>query len=236
MPPFWVRFYLRQSLLLAIAGLALLSIFNGNRLDLLLADPWYDQVNHLWPERNAWWSKILIHSWFKGVLILAALACLWTTWRHRKLADHRRWRLVAASAIVVPLMISLWKRTSPLHCPWDVDRYGGFAPYFDLLSSLSSNIAKAGHCFPAGFVSTSGWLLAFALLRYPENRRFSWGAGLGAGALCLGLGFVQQMRGAHFLSHVLWSIWISWALVVALHALLGVWRAPASETPNALSS
>jgi membrane-associated PAP2 superfamily phosphatase len=32
------------------------------------------------------------------------------------------------------------------------------------------------------------------------------------------------MRGAHFLSHTLWSLWVSWAMVVLLHALSGAWR------------
>jgi membrane-associated PAP2 superfamily phosphatase len=26
----------------------------------------------------------------------------------------------------------------------------------------------------------------------------------------LGLGWVQQMRGAHFMSHTLWSGWVCW--------------------------
>lgn len=227
MPTLWARFYLRQCLLLAGSGLALSFLFKGNRLDLLLADPFFDFGNHLWPYRDAWWAKTLVHSWFKKVLILAAIACLWATWRHRKAADARRWRLVAAAIFVVPTVVQIGKRLSPMHCPWDVDRYGGYAPYFDVSALFSTQVSQAGHCFPAGFVSVSSWLLAFALLRYPEDRRFSRRAGLGAVALCLGFGLVQQMRGAHFFSHVLWTLWLSWALVVVLHALLGVWREPA---------
>lgn len=226
MPKFWARFYLRQCLLLAVSGLALAFLFKGNRLDLLLADPYFDFGNHLWPYRDAWWAKTLVHSWFKSLLILAALVFLWAAWKHRRAADRLRWRFVAASIIVVPLVVSLWKHKSPMHCPWDIDRYGGVAPYFDLLSSFRAPIDAAGHCFPAGFVSTGSWLLAFALLRFPEDRRFSYRAGIGAAALCLCLGFVQQLRGAHFFSHVLWSLWLSWALVVALHALLGAWKTP----------
>ena len=44
-----------------------------------------------------------------------------------------------------------------------------------------------------------------------------------AGAV-FGLG--QQMRGAHFLSHVLWTLWLSWAIVLAVHAGVRAWRTP----------
>jgi len=225
-PTFWIRFYRRQCLLLVLSGLAIAFLFKGNHLDLLLADPFFDFDNRLWPDRNAWWAKTLVHSWLKGVLILVALGFLRIAWKHRRMADRRRWRFVASSILVVPLAVSLLKHNSPMHCPWDVDRYDGHSPYLDLLSSFSSHAEIPGHCFPAGFVSTSGWLLAFALLRYPENPRFSRHAAGGALALCLFLGLVQQMRGAHFLSHVLWTIWLSWAIVVLLHALLGAWREP----------
>ena len=230
MPTFWIRFYQRQCLLLVVTGLIIAFLFKGNHLDLLLADPFYSFDDYLWPYREAWWAKTLVHSWLKGVLILAAIGFLWTAWRHRRAADRLRWRFIAASIIGVPLIVSLWKRRSPMHCPWDIDRYGGYAPYFDLLSSFTTHPERPGHCFPAGFVSTAGWLLAFALLRYPENPRFSRYAGGGAVVMCLFFGLVQQMRGAHLMSHVLWTIWLSWAIVLALHAMLGTWRQPPSPT------
>lgn len=126
----------------------------------------------------------------------------------------------------MPLGVTLWKRTSPMHCPWDISNYGGFAPYFDLFSATPPGLIDYGHCFPAGFVSVSSWTLAFALLRYPEDRRFSGLALAGALLTSLFFGFVQIQRGAHFLSHVLWTIWLSWTTVVLLHALLGAWREP----------
>ncbi|MCC7095995.1 MAG: hypothetical protein IT472_02280 [Thermomonas sp.] len=230
MPIFWIRFYQRQCLLLAASGLVIASLFHGNHLDLLLADPFYDLDNRLWPYRNAWWAKTLVHSWLKNVLILAALIFLWTAWRHRRAADRLRWRLVACSIIAVPLTVTLWKRVTSMHCPWNIDRFDGAFPYFDLLSTSPIPLPGPGRCFPAGFVSTAGWLLAFALVRYPENPRFSRNIGGGALVLCLFFGLVQQMRGAHFMSHVLWTIWLSWAIVVLLHALLGVWKQPTSPT------
>jgi membrane-associated PAP2 superfamily phosphatase len=34
------------------------------------------------------------------------------------------------------------------------------------------------------------------------------------------VGYLQQLRGAHFMTHTLWSIWIACTIVVALIAAL----------------
>lgn len=54
----------------------------------------------------------------------------------------------------------------------------------------------------------------FARLRL---RVIAWSALLAGG---LALGWMQQLRGAHFLSHTLWSAWIACAIVLALLVLL----------------
>ena len=226
MPASWRRFYLRQSLLLAASGLALALLFHFTRLDLWLADIWYDPQRQSWPARNAWWAAKLVHQWLRYVLIACALGCIARAWMRRHAADAAGWRVVALSALAVPLAVSVWKRLSSMHCPWDIDRFGGGAPYFDLLATAPAHVDLVGRCFPAGFVSTGGWLLAFALLRYPQDPRFSRRAGSAAVALCLCLGMVQQMRGAYFFSHVLWTLWLSWTVILAIHAATGAWRAP----------
>ena len=47
------------------------------------------------------------------------------------------------------------------------------------------------------------------------------------------LGWVQQMRGQHFLSHTLWTAWLSSALIVALFALFARPLGLASSSPAA---
>ena len=68
----------------------------------------------------------------------------------------------------------------------------------------------SGHCFPAGHASAGfgflgGW---FALHRHLPRLAGFWFLG----ALILGLtfGIAQQLRGAHFMSHTLWTAWICW--------------------------
>jgi membrane-associated PAP2 superfamily phosphatase len=57
--------------------------------------------------------------------------------------------------------------------------------------------------------------------------------GIGAG---LGLGWVQQLRGAHFLSHTLWSAWIAAAIVLLFTRLLLGSERHAAKDPGDASS
>jgi len=129
----------------------------------------------------------------------------------------------------VPVVIAVLRRLSPMHCPWEVADFGGYAPYFDLFTAAPAGL-RAGHCFPAAFVASGSWLLAFALLWYPERKTRSVVVGGAALLLAFAMGWVQQMRGAHFLSHTLWSLWVSWAVVLLVHAACGAWR-EGRETP-----
>jgi membrane-associated PAP2 superfamily phosphatase len=222
-------FYARQAIALLLGALALGVLFHVTRLDLQLARPFYDPVNHTFPWRYAWVSKYLVHRYLKYALLLAGIGVWAYALASRRratgfLATHRRrWWCIAWSFVAVPTVIGILRRLSAMHCPWEVADFGGYAPYFDLLSAAPAGI-RAGHCFPAAFVGSGSWLLAFALLWSPEHKTRSVLVGIAAALLALGMGWVQQMRGAHFLSHTLWSIWISWAVVLLVHAATGAWR------------
>jgi membrane-associated PAP2 superfamily phosphatase len=60
------------------------------------------------------------------------------------------------------------------------------------------------------------WLAAFAVFWLPEQpakamRVFLTGLGVG-----IFMGLVQQVRGAHFLTHTLWSVWIAIAILLII--------------------
>jgi membrane-associated PAP2 superfamily phosphatase len=230
-PRFPRRLYATQAVLLAAVAIALSWVFHATRLDLALATPYYDPVNHTFPWRYAWISKYFVHRYLKYALLVggigvwvAAVLARTGTWRPRLLATHRRrWWFVAWCFVAVPIVIGVLRRMSPMHCPWEISDFSGYAPYVDLWSVAPAGI-RPGHCFPAAFVASGSWLLGFALLWFPEHKLRSVVVGLGALGLSFGLGWVQQMRGAHFLSHTLWSLWVSWLVVLLLHALSGAWR------------
>jgi membrane-associated PAP2 superfamily phosphatase len=219
----------RTGVALVAAGLLLLIVFQFTDLDLRLADAAWDATARRFPAKGEWFAATFMHRWVKLALVAggtltvaAALVDLVRPWRRLDAVGHWRLRLSAAGVVLVPLAIGLWKARSALHCPWDVDRYGGAAPYLRLLDGVPAGWSN-GACFPAGHASSALWLAAFCVWWLPQAPRKAaavFAAGLAAGFV---LGWVQQLRGAHFLSHTLWSVWTAAAVLWALFALLR-WR------------
>lgn len=224
-----IAFYVAQCAVLAVVATVLAIVFHVTDLDVRLERVWYDPAQHAFPWRYAWITKYGVHRYLKylqlGLGVGAWIVALLASRAHDGfLASHRR-RLwcVAASFVAVPIVIAVLHRASAMHCPWDVVDYGGTAPYFDLFSPTPAGIAS-GRCFPAAFVASGSWMLSLAWLWFPERTWRSVFIGLATLAWAFGLGFVQQMRGAHFLSHTLWSLWTSGCVVLVVHALCGAWR------------
>ena len=59
----WRQFYLRHLCLLLVSGLGLLLLFHHTALDVWLADRWYDPQRGIWPLRDAWWTRTVVHQW-----------------------------------------------------------------------------------------------------------------------------------------------------------------------------
>lgn len=195
-------------------------------IDLLLADSMYSTVGHAFPWRNNWFASVFMHRWVKYVFIVAGVGILGLlivdASRSIKLLNNttrKKLAVVTSSFIAIPAVVSMLKSQSIHHCPWDLQRYGGYAPYLRLFDSFPDGV-KAGHCFPAGHASSGWWLAACFVFWLPGHPRMA------ALILILGLvpgfmlGWVQQMRGAHFLTHTLWSAWIASLIMLILARLL----------------
>ncbi len=223
---------------LGLAALAIFALGRWTDADLWLADLFYDRALGGFPWRESWLTVEVSHGIAKAALTLLALAligaALFDAAWPQPLLDaplaRLRLRVLAWSALLVPSVISLIKQGSDAHCPWDLARYGGSAPYVRLFDALPEGVLP-GHCFPGGHASSALWLVSLAVLWLPGRPDTAWragGAGLAGGLL---LGWMQQMRGAHFLSHTLWSAWIACALVLLLVVALQARPAPSGETP-----
>lgn len=210
---------------LLLVPLLLLWLGARTDLDLTLADAMFDPITRSFPWRHAWLTERLGHGLLKYLLVcmgaLVVLVCAWDWYRPRHWPQWWRLRLrvLALSALLVPLAVSLLKRASYSHCPWDLQRYGGAQPYLRLLDAVPTGL-PAGHCLPAGHASSALWLVALAVFWLPHKPRTA--AVVGFLMLVLGFvtGWMQQLRGAHFLSHTLWSMWLACVIVAALYAAL----------------
>ena len=156
-------------------------------------------------------------------VMIALLA--WDAWTLRWPGPSRRLRWAAiALVLLATVMISTFKRLSDTSCPWDMLEFGGQWPYVPHWL-LQVRDGGPGRCFPSGHASAAfAFLLAWAVWR-PFNavvaRRML--------VLVLLLGslfaWVQMARGAHYLSHSMWTAWLCWAMALLAGSTLNRIRA-----------
>jgi len=213
---FLARNLLVPALLLAAASLVLMT--GGG--DQWLADALYHAEGGHWALRESWLTTHLIHrggknlSSLAALLVLAALLCACFDARWKPLRQPLLYLLLAVGLSTG--VVALLKSWTHMDCPWDLQRYGGLRPFIGLFQPRPALLDHAA-CFPAGHASAGyGWvaLYFFALRVRPQWRWPALAVALGAGLV---FGISQQLRGAHFLSHDLWSLAISWAVAVLLY-------------------
>jgi len=91
---------------------------------------------------------------------------------------------------------------------------------------------RSGHCFPAAHAS-SGYALVALYFVFRERSTVLARAGLWIGILCgVVFGAAQQARGAHFVSHDLWSAFIVWVIAASVYIFGFASRLYASNHPG----
>ena len=205
-------------------------------LDLVLADWFFDAGLNDFPWRKTWFANDFMHGWVKYAIIGFGIFLLGVTLLDiiRPLSimtSLRRLQLrsVVLTMILAPLAVAMLKQGSNIHCPWSLTRYGGSEPLLRLLDWVPPHW-DAGQCFPAGQTSTGSWLAAFAVFWLPHQPRRAFQIFLGGMAVGLLLGWVQQMRGAHFLTHTLATLWVSGAVLLAVLVVMPRLRRLSSDS------
>ncbi|QEI11575.1 phosphatase PAP2 family protein [Cellvibrio japonicus] len=216
-PRYWMG--VAWGAILLLLATALLEIF---QIDSQLADYLYRSQGGGWIFRREWITAVLVHKGGK-YLSLALLACLSLLWAFsyrldvlKNLRIHCRYLVVTALSSCT--LVSLLKATTHISCPWDFARYGGDLEYISLAQQLW--LGTGDGCFPAGHASAGyAWMgLYFVGLFYRSVWRWlGFGIPLLSGVV---FGVSQQLRGAHFLSHDLWSLGVCWIIAFILYQQL----------------
>lgn len=155
---------------------------------------------------------------------LLTLAVWWPVGPLRRLDVQSRAQIVV-TALLAPLTVASLKSFSVTSCPWELSIFGGVARYFPHWSSIADG--GSGHCFPAGHASAGfGFIGGYFAFRhaYPYISAAWLQGSLSAGMV---LGLAQQFRGAHFMSHTLWTAFICWCVAYVLDCIRQ-WVPPSS--------
>lgn len=206
---------------LALFAVAVVAI-ESFALDWHIARAVYDWQGYRWLLKHWFVTETLIHRVGRNASIAAWLgvAVAWAVAMRRD--AYAAWRAplgyLALSVLLTTLAVSWVKSWSNMDCPWDIDGLGGVRPYLSLFEARSTSLPHAS-CFPAGHASGGyAWmaLYFFFAMTKPQWRHRGLAVGAIAG-LVFGLG--QQLRGAHFLSHDVWTAAICWFGALGLYGL-----------------
>lgn len=212
---------MKRWLALQAAGLALAALATWllarSGLDFRISALAYDPESRAFPLKDAWAFAVLGHSALKYFALGLWLALLVVA------AAAPRWRAIALHAFagmaLAALAVAGLRELSAHSCPWDLAEFGGTAQWFPVLGEVPAQPGP-GRCLPAAHASSGFALFAlYFALRDAQPRLARWGLAL-AWLLGLTAAAVQVSRGAHFVSHALWTAWLAWALNVGLYAAL----------------
>ncbi|MBI5256049.1 MAG: phosphatase PAP2 family protein [Burkholderiales bacterium] len=163
--------------------------------------------------RDHWLLANLLHEGGRRLSWAAALLlCLGVWWPMgwlRQLPLAQRLQL-AAGTLAAVAAVAMLKSINATSCPWDLADFGGLARYIPHWVGFRLHDGGVGHCFPAGHAS-AGFAFVngyFAFRRHAPALARRWLLLSLAAGLVFGLG--QQLRGAHFMSHTLWTGALCW--------------------------
>jgi membrane-associated PAP2 superfamily phosphatase len=199
----------------------LAAIFATTPLDVTIARAFFfDGAHAQWIGADNWTVNELLYTGGRWTIrmLLALVMAFWIA-----TLVERDWRALRRPAAFFTLsvllsigVVGLLKTLTNVDCPWDLTAFGGRFPYVELFADRPDAL-RLGRCFPAAHAS-SGYALLALYFTFRERH-----AGLAKFGLALGLltgltfGLAQQARGAHFVSHDLWSAFVVWTVTLSVY-------------------
>ncbi len=189
-------------------------------LDLALAR-WFGGADGF-ALRGQWFLSSVLHQDARRVawaMQFGLVLCIW--WPVgvlRQLTRRERVHMLAATLMALFVVWAL-KSRSRTSCPWDLMEFGGPAAYISHWT-WGKGDGGVGRCFPAGHASAAFCFVAgYFWLREkaPRAAKIWLAVALLAGSL---IGLSQQLRGAHYMSHTLWTAWLCWAVAGLMYLVL----------------
>ena len=227
------RLALSPVLLGSMLSLVLLLLWDASGLDVWMAALFGNARG--FPLQNHWlWNdvlhdKIKPFTWALEIALLVGIAVPFSALRALPVARRAQ---LAITTLVALLLVSSIKLRSTTSCPWDLQQFGGAAIY---VSHWARGVLDGGGggCFPAGHASAGFAFVGGFFVFRRSHPALAWRWLAGALALGLLLGVAQQIRGAHYMSHTLWTAWLCWSCAALID--WGVMRCTAWQLRRAVS-
>lgn len=192
--------------------------------DVVIAQSFFfDGAQGRWLGAGNWWIEAVIHTggrWAIRVVVLAAIASWIGSYIDPVLRALRRPAAYFSVSVVLSVsIVGLLKFLTHVDCPWDLTTFGGHYPFVHLFAHRPAGF-HTGQCFPAAHASAGYALMAlYFVFRERSAARARQGLlfGIGTGLV---FGLAQQARGAHFVSHDVWSAFITWIVALTIYAVV----------------
>ena len=193
-------------------------------LDLAISELFYDPLTHSFPARHHWLLETWLHDRVKAPVVVLAITVASVLPGSLIIPALRSWRPLAGYVITgmlaCALIIGLIKHSSSLACPSDLQLFGGTEPHNRLFGGGSQSIHTAG-CWPGAHVVTAFCLYPwYFATRYLGKKRCATTLLVLITGFGLLLAGVQTARGAHFLSHNLFTGIFCWLISLSGYPLL----------------
>lgn len=204
-----------------VAFTVALAVIRWFDLDWRVSTYFFDPALGGFPLRDDWFLERIAHDSARNAVVLfgcGVLAVAIASLRIKALAGYRRllW-FVFLSMLLSTLAVSGLKAMTGVHCPYELQDFGGQLPYVGLLEPLPAGIAP-GKCWPGGHASAGFCLFGlYFAARAVHRRRLAASLLVGVLALGFALGSARVAQGAHFLSHNLWSALVCWMVTLGLY-------------------
>lgn len=216
------NFYKKQIKLLLLFAVAFWLLFDYTNFDLALSELFFDINTHSWPYYDTFFTKKIGYDWIKilltiyglTILILLAYSTKSRYWQKRR----KILLFLLACLIIIPSEIAIIKSIALKPRPEQVFQFGGTMPHVKLYNFLFTEPTAKN--WPGGHASGGATLMAFYFVW--SYKSFYWqklGLLLGV-AVSQFMGFIQVMRGQHFFSHNLWTLWFAWLTILLLHFII----------------
>ena len=213
-----------------IALIGVLLFFEFTNADLLLQEKLYLPLEKTWILKDPGLHyRALFYTYIKfpiyiigaGSLIATFISFkkkIWVTYRKGLL-------IVTLSLIILPLSVAVvGKNLTNVQCPDDLNHFAGKIPYVKLFDHYPNNPDSPdgkfprGHCFPAGHAS--GGFALISLVCFFQTKRNKILAFCFAMTMGWIMGVYQMLRGAHFLSHHVTTMFLALILVSYLNIII----------------